>query len=65
MGIKLTDLVEKKPLKWDQLNGKKLAVDAQNVIFQFLSSIRQQDGAPLTDDDGNVTSHLLGLFSRV
>ncbi|MBT3324068.1 flap endonuclease-1 [archaeon] len=65
MGIKLTDLVEKKPLKWDQLKGKKLAIDAQNVIFQFLSSIRQQDGAPLTDDNGNITSHLIGLFSRV
>ena len=39
-------------------------MDAFNVIYQFLSSIRQNDGSPLTDLNGNVTSHLSGIFYR-
>ncbi|MBS3162654.1 flap endonuclease-1 [Candidatus Woesearchaeota archaeon] len=65
MGVKISDLVEKRDLKWEELNEKTLSVDASNVIFQFLSSIRQQDGTPLMDENGDVTSHLVGLFSRV
>ncbi len=63
--MKISGLVDKRDLKWDQLKGKKLAVDASNVLFQFISSIRQRDGTPLMDSEGNVTSHLVGLFSRV
>ena len=65
MGIKLGDLVDKKDVKWASLEGKKLAIDASNVLYQFVSSIRQQDGTPLMDSNGDVTSHLVGLFSRV
>ena len=65
MGIKLGDLVDKKDVKWNSLEGKKLAIDASNVLYQFVSSIRQQDGTPLMDNNGDVTSHLVGLFSRV
>lgn len=65
MGVKLTDLIERKPLSWESLEGKKLAVDASNVLFQFLSSIRQADGTPLMDREGNTTSHLMGLFTRI
>ena len=64
MGIKLTELVPRKEITWEQLNNKILAIDSSNIIFQFLSSIRQRDGTPLTDSNGNVTSHLVGLFSR-
>ncbi|MFH1972365.1 MAG: flap endonuclease-1 [archaeon] len=65
MGIKLTDLIDKRDLKWESLQGKTLAIDASNVLYQFVSSIRQRDGTPLMDDSGRVTSHLVGLFSRV
>jgi flap endonuclease-1 len=65
MGVKILDLIEKKDLKWNQLENKKLAIDASNVLFQFLSSIRQQDGTPLMNSEGKTTSHLVGLFSRV
>ena len=65
MGVKLSGLVERKDIKWEQLEGKTLAIDASNVLFQFLSSIRQADGTPLMDNHSNVTSHLVGLFSRV
>ncbi len=65
MGVKISELVERRDLKWEELEGKTLAVDASNVIFQFLSSIRQADGTPLKDSNNEVTSHLVGLFSRV
>jgi flap endonuclease-1 len=46
------------------LRGKSLAVDAQNYLYQFLSLIRMQDGTPLQDSHGNITSHLAGLMFR-
>ncbi|MFA5176391.1 MAG: flap endonuclease-1 [Candidatus Nanoarchaeia archaeon] len=64
MGVKLGDLVLKQDITFEELKGKVIAIDASNVIYQFLSSIRQQDGTPLMDSKGNVTSHLVGLFSR-
>ncbi len=35
------------------------------MLYQFLTTIRQQDGSLLTDKKGRVTSHLIGLISRV
>jgi flap endonuclease-1 len=66
MGVKFGDLVIdcKRNLKLESLQGKKVAVDAFNVLYQFVASIRQRDGTPLMDSRGNVTSHLQGLFSR-
>lgn len=65
MGIKLSDIVEKKEISFDELEHKKIAVDTSNMLFQFISSIRQGDGTPLMDSNGNVTSHLVGIFSRI
>lgn len=64
MGIKLREIVPRKEISFDDLSGKKIAVDASNSIYQFLSSIRQANGEPLSDSQGNITSHLVGLFSR-
>ncbi len=64
MGIKFGDLVVKKPISFEELNGKRVGLDASNVLFQFLSSIRSIEGEPLMDKQGNVTSHLVGIFSR-
>lgn len=64
MGVALTSLLEKKYTNFDALKGKVLAVDAFNMLYQFLTTIRQRDGAALVDDDGNITSHLNGLFYR-
>ena len=41
-----------------------MAVDANNMLYQFLALIRMRDGRPFTDAHGNVTSHLLGLLMR-
>lgn len=65
MGIKLTSLISRKEISFDDLNGKKIAIDASNMLYQFLSSIRQRDGSLLVDGNGNVTSHLMGIFTRL
>ncbi|MBW2963666.1 flap endonuclease-1 [Candidatus Woesearchaeota archaeon] len=64
MGTKLKDLVDFKEIKIEDLKGKVLAVDAHNILYQFLTTIRQRDGSLLTDSKGRVTSHLNGLFYR-
>ncbi len=64
MGVKLTDIVVKKKLSFDQLAHKRIAVDFSNAAYQFLSSIKQRDGTPLKDSKGNITSHLVGILSR-
>jgi len=65
MGVAITNILPKKEITFEKLKGKKLAVDASNVLYQFLASIRQQDGTPLMDNNGNITSHLVGLSSRI
>jgi flap endonuclease-1 len=64
MAVDLSKLVSKRKLDFEQLHGKSIAIDAYNVLYQFLSIIRQADGTPLMDSHGNVTSHLSGIFYR-
>ncbi|MBS3083242.1 flap endonuclease-1 [Candidatus Pacearchaeota archaeon] len=64
MGLQIGDLVSRKEVTFSELKGKTIAIDAFNVIYQFLSSVRQPDGTPLMDSSGQVTSHLSGLFYR-
>lgn len=52
-----------------QLAGRSVALDASMAIYQFLIAIRSSDsgGGPsqaLTNDAGEVTSHLQGMFTR-
>jgi flap endonuclease-1 len=65
MGVNLKDVLIRDEFDLKQLKGKIVAFDAFNVLFQFLSTIRGPDGALLTDNKGQVTSHLIGLFSRM
>jgi len=44
--------------------GRKVAIDASMCIYQFLIAVRQQDGNVLTNESGEVTSHLMGIFYR-
>jgi flap endonuclease-1 len=64
MGLQIGNIVPRKGIDFTDLRGKKIAVDAFNTIFQFLSTIRQPDGTPLMDKQQRVTSHLSGLFYR-
>jgi len=64
MGVNLKGLLEPKKIELSDLKGKKVAIDAYNTLYQFISIIRQYDGSPLVDSKGNITSHLSGLFYR-
>ncbi len=64
MGVKLKDIVEPKKIDFKDLEGRAVSIDAFNTLYQFLSTIRQRDGRPLTDENGNITSHLSGILYR-
>ncbi len=64
MGVQLGELISPKPIGFENLKGRKIAIDAMNSIYQFLSIIRQPTGEPLKDSKGRVTSHLSGLLYR-
>lgn len=64
MGVNLGEIVPKQKIDISDLNGKSVAIDAYNALYQFLAIIRQRDGTPLMNSKGQVTSHLSGLFYR-
>lgn len=64
MGLQIGGLVPKKEISLIDLKGKVIAVDAFNILYQFLANIRQIDGTPLMDKKRRITSHLSGLFYR-
>ncbi|EGX92433.1 DNA-repair protein rad2 [Cordyceps militaris CM01] len=43
--------------------GRKVAIDASMSIYSFLIAVRS-DGQQLTNDTGETTSHLMGMFYR-
>jgi len=65
MGVNLGEVIPKKEIKIESLKGKKIAIDASQTLYQFLSSIRQPDGTPLKDSNDNITSHLMGISTRL
>ncbi len=64
MGVQITELLPKKEAKLEDFSNKVVAIDAANHLYQFLTTIRSPDGSFFTDSHGNVTSHLIGLFTR-
>lgn len=65
MGVSLSGLVSARELSLEDLSGKRIAIDANNTLYQFLSTIRDKlTGEPLRDSNGEITSHLSGLFYR-
>jgi len=64
LGFNLTPIVVRKEIRPETLRGRILAVDANNMLYQFLSLIRTQNGTSLKDRDGRTTSHLAGLLFR-
>jgi flap endonuclease-1 len=67
LGVDLKDLIvegARKEIELQALKGEVIALDAYNILYQFLAAIRQPDGTPLMDREGRVTSHLSGLFYR-
>ncbi len=64
VGVNLRPIVVKDSIDLEELEDRVITVDASNILHQFLSTIREPDGTPLTDSQGNITSHLVGLFYR-
>ncbi len=64
MGVNLRDIANPKKIDLEELRGKRIAIDAFNTLYQFLSIIRGENGDLLKDSKGGVTSHLSGLFYR-
>src|SRR5689334_20805660 len=64
MGVFLTPIVVKQEVALKDLHGRRLAVDGNGELYQFLALIRLRDGTPLKDSHGRITSHLSGLFYR-
>ena len=64
MGLNIRDILPRKETEISDFRGKLLCVDAFNILYQFLSSVRQPDGMPLMDDQKRITSHLSGIFYR-
>jgi len=64
VGVQLGDIVESRKLSIEELKGKAIAFDGNNILYQFLSIIRGRDGQPLRDRQGRITSHLSGLLYR-
>ncbi|MDY6931934.1 MAG: flap endonuclease-1 [Halobacteriota archaeon] len=65
MGVDLGGLFERQNLEFSSLSGRIVAIDTNNMLYQFLSTIRQSDGTPLLNSSGEVTSHLSGLIYRL
>ena len=53
-----------KELEMGSYFGRKIAVDASMAIYQFLIAIRLNNSLNLTNEEGESTSHLNGLFYR-
>ena len=66
MGVNIKELISpvKKEISMSDLSHKVITIDAYNTLYQFLATIRQKDGTPLMDAQGEITSHLNGLFYR-
>ena len=64
MGVQISEIIPRKEIEISELKGRTIAVDAFNTLYQFLTTIRQPDGTPLMDKNGEITSHLSGLFYR-
>ncbi|NLI62947.1 MAG: flap endonuclease-1 [Methanosarcinaceae archaeon] len=64
MGVDIGSLLIKEEVDTNKLKGKIVAFDAYNIIYQFVTAVRVRGGNPLTDSNGNITSHLSGLLYR-
>jgi len=67
LGVKIRDIIPEQAVTTvdlSDLSGKTVAIDAYNILYQFLSIIRGPMGKPLMDSRQRVTSHLSGLFFR-
>lgn len=65
VGVNLRDLFPQHAVPEDWYAGKTIAIDAHNVSFRYLTTIRGRDGDMLRNPDGRVTGHMLGFTALV
>ncbi|KAK9055928.1 hypothetical protein SSX86_027015 [Deinandra increscens subsp. villosa] len=53
-----------KEQKFESYFGRKIAIDASMSIYQFLIVVGRSGTEMLTNEAGEVTSHLIGMFNR-
>jgi len=51
------------PINSDNFHYEKIAIDISIILYQVIIGIRNT-GADLTNKEGEITSHILGLFNR-
>ncbi|MCC6039651.1 MAG: flap endonuclease-1 [Thermofilum sp.] len=64
MGADLAPLVRAERIGLRGIQGRVLAVDALNAVYQFLALVRDERGELLRNRRGQPTSHLVGLLTR-
>src|SRR3989449_5394207 len=64
MGVLLTPVVVRHPTTLRALRGRRIAIDGNLELYQFLSIMRTRDGTPLQDSQGRITSHVNGMVFR-
>ena len=55
------ELIKEKDI--NEYSGKKIAIDISILLYQVVISVRNS-GADLTNKQGKITSHVLGLFNK-
>ena len=64
MGIKcLLKFINEEKIKKENFKNKKIAIDISILIYKVIISIRNS-GADFTNQKGEITSHILGLFNK-
>jgi flap endonuclease-1 len=64
MGVNISALAPSQKRTLEDFTDKIVAIDAHNILYQFLANIRTAEGSMLMDSQGRPTSHLNGLLSR-
>ncbi len=62
MGVNLTPIIVKEKVPLNVFRGKSLAVEANNILYHFLSIIRPDYGISLKDSKGKAGSYLGDLM---
>lgn len=65
LGVKLRDLFPQHAVPDGWYEGKRIAVDANNVAFRYLASMRSRDGDFLRNPDGRPIGHLVGFVNLI
>ena len=66
MGLRIRQIIIKNKINnINYFNGKKIACDMSNILYQFLTAIRKNNGDFIKNKDDKIISHLYGLFFRI